>query len=111
MARVGADRCNHGMRKPGSTERASRLLRRPGKPEPRGLGGCLPAGLDIELPKDRGDVMIDGLFGDDQALCDLGVPQAFHDQREYLELACGETGRVLTRSGARPVSSVRDAPR
>ncbi len=46
--------------------------------------------------------MVDGLFGDDQALRDLRVPQAFRDQREYLELARGETGRVLARSGARP---------
>ena len=53
-----------------------------------------------ELPKDRRDVVVDGSPRDDEAVGDLGVAKAFRDERENLELARRECGRVLARGCA-----------
>src|SRR5581483_9630646 len=45
---------------------------------------------EAELSEDRGDVLLDRALGDDQALCDRVVRQAFRHQLEHLPLARGQ---------------------
>jgi hypothetical protein len=45
------------------------------------------AGSDAELAQDRGDVMVDGLFGHDEAFSDFGVAEAIGEQCQDLEFA------------------------
>ena len=47
--------------------------------EPQRLRPRLAAGPDVELAQHRGDVVVDGLLGDDQALGDLRVAQPLGD--------------------------------
>jgi len=47
-------------------------------------------------------MMIDRLLRDDQTLGDLRIAQSLGEQGEHLELAGGETGRVITRPWTRP---------
>jgi hypothetical protein len=54
----------------------------------------VPAAGDVQLVENVGDVVLDGLVGDEQAGCDLGVSQAVGDQLEDLEFARGEASGV-----------------
>jgi len=45
------------------------------------------AGSDAELAQDRGDVMVDGLLGHDEAFSDFGVAEAIGEQCQDLEFA------------------------
>src|SRR4051794_32465045 len=79
------------------------------KPKAYRLGACLAACLHLELPEDRGDVVVDGALGDDEPLGDLGVPQPLGDEGEDLELARREPGGVLLRRGPRPAREATGA--
>ena len=59
-------------------------------------------GCGAELAQDRRDVVVDRLARQEQPLGDVAVAQAVGDQREHLELARGELGRVLARRRPRP---------
>ncbi len=52
--------------------------------EPDRGRGCLTAGGSVELAEDRGDMVVDGLPGDDESVGDLCVAQALGEQREDL---------------------------
>ena len=47
-------------------------------------------------------MVINGVLGEDEPLGDLGVPESLRDEREHLELTCGEVGRILPRRRPRP---------
>jgi hypothetical protein len=75
----------------------------------RSLGACLTACVDVELPQDRRDVMVNRPLGEEEALGDLRVVKAVCDEREHLKLAPCQAGWVLLRSGARPASNAAGA--
>ena len=54
-------------------------------------------------------MVIDRLAGDDESLGDLRVAHPRRDQREHLELACGQTGGVPERRRARALAQVPHA--
>src|SRR5919197_4150874 len=58
--------------------------------DPRGLAPRPHA----ELREDRPDVVVHGLLGDVQAGGDVGVAQVAAEQRQHLQLAGSEPGRV-----------------
>src|SRR4029453_13733696 len=64
------------------------------QPEAVRHGGGLAAGAHGELGEDGGDVMVHGLFRDEQPARDVGVAAAFGQQRQHLQLAVGEALRV-----------------
>src|SRR5436189_4934939 len=66
------------------------------------LGARLAARTDRELSQDGSDVVVDGALRENEAVGDLGVPHALGDEREHLELARGQAGRVVPRRGPRP---------
>src|SRR5439155_8949621 len=51
----------------------------------------------------------DGPLRDEEACRDLRVAQPLRDQRQHLELACGEARRVAASGRARPVGHVPGA--
>ena len=42
-----------------------------------------------------GQVTVHGVLADHEPLCHLAVRQAVRDERQHLDLACGETGRAV----------------
>jgi len=56
------------------------------------LYGQFGAGVDAELGVDVGQVHLDGPGGDEQALGDGVVSQAFADQADYLSFGGGQAG-------------------
>jgi hypothetical protein len=58
-----------------------------GEAEPYGLGGRVSTRRNLELPKDRGDVMVDGLLSHEEALGDLGVAETLSNEPEHLDLS------------------------
>ena len=73
-----------------------------------GRCGRLAATADVEFAEDRRDVMVDGFLGDEQPVGDLRVAQVLGEQREDLQLAGSEPGRVGPGLSAR---SARDPTR
>jgi hypothetical protein len=58
-----------------------------GEAEPYGLGGRVSTRRNLELPKDRGDVMVDGLLSHEETLGDLGVAETLGNEPEHLDLS------------------------
>src|SRR5437764_14084013 len=73
------------------------------------LGGRLRPRADAELAQDRRDVVIDRALGEEQALGDLRVAQAFGEQGDDLQLACGQSRRVLLRRAPRAARQPADS--
>src|SRR5439155_12888691 len=59
--------------------------------------GRLAAGVDVELAQDRRDVVRHGPVRDEQVRCDLAVAQPLGHERQDLEFARRQVGRVLSR--------------
>ena len=70
--------------------------------EPHGSGARLGARADGELSQGRRNVVVDSPLRNDEAVGDLRVREPLREQREYLQLARRQTGRVLARRGAGP---------
>src|SRR2546421_9413683 len=104
-------------RKVGASPRAGNRWDYPGwSGELPNLGRGLAASLDAELGQDGRDMVVDGFRGEEQALRDLAIGQAFGDHGEDLGLALGEVGAVAQRCRARaarqaPYSLPAQAPR
>ena len=77
------------------------------RPRLRADGDRLDARAGIELPQQRGDVVVDRAPREEELLCDLGVATAGRKERQHLALAWGQAGRVLAR---RPARASRQAP-
>src|SRR5437899_8538376 len=65
-----------------------------GHAEPSGRGARLAARAHVELPQDRGDVVVDRFRRQEEPFRDLSVAEPLRDQGEDLELACREVRRV-----------------
>src|ERR1700685_3798245 len=63
-----------------------------------GLGGCM-TGADAELGQDGGDVVVDGLGGDDQLGGDLRIGAPGADKVEDLPFAGGQAAGMLAGGG------------
>ena len=50
----------------------------------------LGPGIHVELAEDAGQVVPDGLFADEDALCDFGIAEAARQMAENVELARSE---------------------
>ena len=77
--------------------------------QPGGIRGGDVAGRGIQFGQHGGDVMIDGLGGDEQLRGDLGVGVPGADQVENLTLAPGQPERVRAGRGPRPGGDRPDA--
>jgi len=66
----------------------------------------LAAACHPELAQDRRDVVVDCLRRDDQPLCDLRVAEPLREQRQHLELAVRQPGRILAGRCPRPPREV-----
>src|SRR4051812_3707799 len=62
-----------------------------GETVPEGVGAGTPAGLDLELGQDAGDVSADGAGTDEKRLRDLAVRVAVDQQAQHLALARRQT--------------------
>src|SRR5438874_13378914 len=87
-----------------------------GEAEPERRQARLRPRLHRELAQDRGDVMIDGAHGQEQALRDLAVPEPGGDELQHLGLALRQACRVLPRRRARaadktPLPALAEAAR
>lgn len=73
--------------------------------------GCgLGAASHVEFGEDARDVVLDGLFGEEEAFTDLAVGQAVADEVEDLSLLLGEDGEgVLRRAFPQPLEHLRGA--
>ena len=58
-----------------------------------GVGGGLGPALHAQLGEERGDVVLDGLLGEEEALADLPVGQALADQLKDPPLLLGQPGQ------------------
>src|SRR5258706_15422206 len=60
------------------------------------LGGpsrCLGTGTDAQFVEDRGEVLCDGAFGNEELLADGLAGQALRHQSQHLPLACAQRAR------------------
>src|SRR5581483_1415650 len=67
--------------------------------DPGGISGGLGAAFHAELGEQRRDVVLDGLLGQEDALADLPVGQAFADQLEDLALLVGQVRQRVAFAG------------
>src|SRR5436190_13516164 len=82
----------HRERSPDWGERLPILQR---DPEPHGLGARLAAIAHVELAKDRRDMVVHRLLGDEQSGGDVGVTKSPRHELEHLQLPCSEAGGIL----------------
>src|SRR5207249_7284155 len=73
--------------------------------------GRLCTAARTELAQDRGDVVLDRAFGEEETLRDRRIAQAFAEKLQDLELARGELSRIAARRGARAAGDVSRAER
>ena len=78
--------------------------------EPTGFRNRFGPVGDHQLAQNRGDVVVDSLLGDHQALCDLSVSRPEREEFENFELACGQPARILPRDGMGTSAHVAYAP-
>ena len=76
----------------------------------RGEHGRLGPALQAELGQDAGDVVLDGLLGQEHLLADLPVGQALGDEAEQLELLLGQVGQLGRGRRGRCVAGRGPAP-
>ena len=62
------------------------LLNFGGQSETRGRGRGLNPGANVQLAQDRGDVIVDGPFGENEPLRDLFRPEPSRHELQYLQL-------------------------
>ena len=72
-----------------------------GEPEAQGSSTRLGARVDGELSEGRRNVVVDSAPRDDEPRGDLRIREPLGEQRQYLELARRQAGRVLAGRGAR----------
>src|SRR5436190_417082 len=80
-----------------------------GETEPTRLGGRLAPRTHVELPQDRGNVVVDSSLGEEEAIGDLGIAQTLGDEQEDLELAWSKARWVRTRGPSGPTRKRTDA--
>src|SRR6185312_3501966 len=66
---------------------------------PGGIGGGLGPALHAELGEYAGDVVLDGLLGQEEPVADLPVGQSFADELEDAPLLVGEPGQRVGPAG------------
>ena len=67
--------------------------------DPCRVGGGLGAALHAEFGEEGGDVVFDGLFGEEEAVADLAVGEAFADEGEDAAFLVGEGGEGVGGGG------------
>ena len=67
--------------------------------DPRGVGGGLGAALHAELGEEGGDVVLDRFLGEEEAVADLAVGEAFADEGEDAAFLVGEAGQGVGGGG------------
>jgi hypothetical protein len=73
-----------------------------------GVGGGLGAVVHTELGEEGRDVVLDGFLGEEQAVADLAVGEAFAEEGEDALFLASEAGEGIG-GGAPPAEVVHDA--
>src|SRR5438093_4417711 len=73
-----------------------------GEPEEDRLRARLAARAHVQLAKDRRDMVVDRLLGENEPLGDLGVAEPLRDELQHLELTRSQVGGILLRRRTRP---------